>query len=212
MTDLLSVWSQADLFLANGGTTVTIANPTEEQLADYVLQLKEKQELNTDPLLNQSFSIAFYGFSEAIKNIYTNPVLIIALDNQGFCSGLIFYYSADFNNEEFLWAEAWSEIDNSGCGNLLAFLFGCDAGKNDKSIQWNPAPAFKGIDPGSRYGVEGYKDTDTRWHVLTKQQMLAMVDSQKDLVAQTKYFSKVFQEELSWYFNPVKYTIKYPSN
>jgi hypothetical protein len=202
MTELLSVWSQADSFLASGGSKLTIENPTEEQLADYVLQIKQKQASNTDLSLTQNFNIALYALYEAVKPDYPERVVIVSLDSQNICNGAIFYYHAIIDGIGFYWIEGWAQVDNSGAAHVLSFLVGAKAAENNVNVQWNPAPNFKDVEPGSRYGINGYKDADTKWHVLTPKEMLAMADLQKDLVAQTEYFSKVFQDNLSWYFNP----------
>ena len=203
MIDLLSVWAQADAFLSNGGQYVTISKPTADDIAPYVSYINNYLEATNLAEMGKPYTLALYGLNESIKDKYPDPELIIALDkNNTFC-GLLFYYDITIDGVDSYWIETWAQTEDNGSAHLLVFLAGNNAAKNNRTIQWNPlGPAYSNVLPGARYGIDGYKNAETKWHVLTPAQMLAMVDAQKDAVAQTQYFSKVFQDKLSWYLNP----------
>lgn len=198
---LLSTWEQVNTFFANGGTYVSISNPTITDIAPYVSNLTGLQNANIYPGPGVFYTSALYALNESIKDIYTEPELILALDKSNSCVGILFYHSASIDGIKFYWLQMQAQIPDTGAVHAITFILGVLAAKNNINIKFLPAPDVADT-PGVRYGVEGTIESETKWGVLTPEQLLAMVDAQKDAVAQTQYFSKVFQENLSWYLNP----------
>jgi hypothetical protein len=198
---LLSTWAQVDTFFANGGTYVSISNPTAADIEPYVSSLTGLQNANIYPELGIFYTNALYALNESIKDIYEEPELIIALDKNNSCLGILFYHSALIDGNKFYWIQMQVQMPDTAATHAITFLLGAIAAKNNINIKFLPDPKVAST-PGVRYGIDGTIESETKWGVLTPAQMLAMVDAQKDAVAQTQYFSKVFQDKLSWYLNP----------
>ena len=198
---LLSTWAQADAFLGDGGTYVTISKPTADDIAPYVSYLTGHQNANIDPDMGKFYTLALYGLNESIKDKYPDPELIIAINKNNQCCGVCFYYDITIDGVDSYWIGAWSQTEKSPGALFILLIVGAKAAKNNKYSQWFLDPSMN-IPPGSRYGINGEINPDTKWNVLTPAQMLAMVDAQKDAVAQTQYLSKEFDKNLSWYLNP----------
>jgi hypothetical protein len=182
MSDLLLAWAQADTFLGTGGTSVYFKNPTEADIAPYLAQVDNSQNMFLSAL------------RESVKDIYPNPQLRIALNSDNKVCGVVFYYEVLDQGNPFNWVEFWADDGTVGAGSLLMYLTGDQTAQVGHMLCGNPTPSSTWAESRPYIG----KDPTTKWYTITAEQLIDLAKANKDAALATQNFSKIMQNTLTW--------------
>ena len=183
-----------ETFLENGGYTVQLDNPTPEQISPYVDFFTTQKSINIDPDFIAYCNGALYGLNKSIQSEYPNPHLILAFTSDNVCCGLIFFYEVSIKTPPFVWSEMVAASKIVGALEFLEYSMAMNAGK----ISYGIGASTSEGPVGSRFNAETIKDVETKWNIITFDEIKQIVLDQKDYSLSKPNFSKVFEQSLVW--------------